>query len=86
MICVQVATQLLNLPERRDAQFDKLLAITINYLLLAQGAADVDTRLYSEDVLQNVVEGVSASSRSRLIEVFLKASKLRFSRSRCVAL
>ena len=34
--CEQVATQLLNMPDRSDSQFDKLLATTINYLLLAQ--------------------------------------------------
>ena len=48
--CEQVATQLLNMPDRSDSQFDKLLATTINYLLLAQSAADVDTRLHAEEV------------------------------------
>ena len=48
--CEQVATQLLNMPDRSDSQFDKLVATTINYLLLAQSTADVDTRLHAEEV------------------------------------
>ena len=48
--CEQVATQLLNMPDRSDSQFDKLIATTINYLLLAQSTADVDTRLHAEEV------------------------------------
>ena len=47
--CEQVATQLLAMPDRSDSQFDKLLATTINYLLLAQSATDVDTRLHAEE-------------------------------------
>ncbi len=45
-----MATQLLSMPNRSDTSFDKLLATTINYLLLAQGAADVATRLHAEEV------------------------------------
>ena len=84
--CEQVVAQLLNMPDRTDSQFDKLLATTINYLLLAQSATDVDTRLHAEEVLVRLVRAVSSTSRQRLIEVFLRAVRLRFTRSRCVAL
>ena len=49
-LCEQVATQLLIMPDRSDRQFDKLVATTINYLLLAQSTEDVDTRLHAEEV------------------------------------
>lgn len=42
--------------------------------------------LTQRQVLVRVVKAVSSTSRQRLIEIFLKASRLRFSRSRCVAL
>jgi hypothetical protein len=84
--CEQVAAQLLNMPDRTDSQFDKLLATTINYLLLAQSVADVDIRLHAEEVLVRVVRAVSSTNRQRLIEVFLRSVRLRFTRPRCVAL
>lgn len=50
------------MPDRTDAQFDKLLATTIDFLLLAQGADDVATRLHAEEVLVAVVNAVSGDS------------------------
>ena len=84
--CEQVATQLLSLPPRHESHFDRLLATTINYLLLAQGAVDVSVKLHAEEVLLRVVRAVPSSSRPRLLDVFLKAFRLRFPRSRCLAL
>jgi hypothetical protein len=55
---MQVVAQLLNLPERIDVQLDKLISTTINYLLLAQGQQDVETRLLAEEILVSVVKSV----------------------------
>jgi hypothetical protein len=58
----QVASQLSNLPDRTDSQVDKLLSTTINYLLLAQGQSDVETRLLAEEILVSVVKSVPGKS------------------------